>query len=377
MTMNRLRLEPRPDWQKNVESVGMDYHTIDGNTYWDESACYLFDAEEIDRIETVTAELQEICLHAVDQVIRNDWFDRLKISVYYASLIAESWTQNQPSLLGRFDLAYDGRDIKLLEYNADTPTALLEAAVVQWFWLRDLFPEEDQFNSIHERLIRQWPKMLPAGRRQLHFSCVDGALEDQGNVGYLMDTAVQAGFSAHFLAIENIGLDYTKGKFFDLNHHQIETLFKLYPLEWLFEDDFGLFIHSSGIHLIEPPWKIILSNKGILPLLWELFPGHPYLLEAFFEEGKISGDYVSKPFFSREGENVRIHRARGELATPGSYGSEGRIYQRFIPLPCFEGNFPIIGSWVIGGEPAGIGIREDTMEITTNQSRFVPHRFRD
>jgi glutathionylspermidine synthase len=40
-------------------------------------------------------------------------------------------------LYGRFDLAYRGDGPpKLLEYNADTPTALFEAAVVQWIGCR-------------------------------------------------------------------------------------------------------------------------------------------------------------------------------------------------------------------------------------------------
>ena len=64
---------------------------------------------------------------------------------------------------------------KLLEYNADTPTSMFEAAVFQWTWLeqaieRNIIPKRaDQFNSIHERLIEAWKKLgggtSPASRR--------------------------------------------------------------------------------------------------------------------------------------------------------------------------------------------------------------------
>lgn len=376
--MERVVLKPRADWRKKVEAVGMSYHTIDGETYWDESACYLFQADEIDRLEEATAELHALCLQAVEQVIEKDLFSLLRIPVVLAELAVHSWRSDEASLLGRFDLAYDGLNPpKLLEYNADTPTSLLEASVVQWFWLQEVFPQADQFNSIHEKLIETWRDNFPSGSHPIHFSCVADAPEDQGNLEYLMDTAVQAKLPVRFIGIENIGFDGTAQCFCDLDNEPIGTLFKLYPWEWLAQEEFGRYLQRSGLRLIEPAWKIILSNKGILPLLWEFFPGHPLLLEAHFDETKMEGVYVSKPFFSREGENVQIHRAGNSLSIPGSYGGNGCIYQRYAPLPNFAGNFPVIGSWVIGGAPAGIGIREDSLEITTNESRFIPHLFQE
>ena len=61
-------------------------------------------------------------------------------------------------------------------------------------------------------------------------------------------------------------------------------MFKLYPWEWLFREDFGASLAGSPTRWLEPPWKAILSNKGILPLLWAMFPRHPNLLPAFFED---------------------------------------------------------------------------------------------
>jgi glutathionylspermidine synthase len=129
---------------------------------------------------------------------------------------------------------------------------------------------------------------------------------------------------------------------------------------------------------MEPAWKMILSNKGILPILWERNPGHPNLLRAYRDEFMFRQGvdaYVAKPLLSREGANVRIvspwHQA---AASGGDYGEEGFVYQEYAPLPEIDGHRPVIGSWIIGQEPAGMGIRESVGPITDNLSRFVPHR---
>ena len=114
---------------------------------------------------------------------------------------------------------------------------------------------------------------------------------------------------------------------------------------------------------------MVLANKGILPLLWELSPGHPNLLEARFEPGALRS-FARKPLLSREGANVSLVRDGQEIARgpDEGYGAEGFVYQALA-----EGN-AVIGSWVIQGEAAGIGVRESDGLVTGNRSRFVPHR---
>ena len=116
-----------------------------------------------------------------------------------------------------------------------------------------------------------------------------------------------------------------------------------------------------------------------MPILWELYPDHPNLLPAYFEPQKFVTDFVKKPLLSREGANVTITSRQGEIAIPGEYGAEGFIYQAYHPVPNFrangEDNYAVIGSWIIGDEPAGLGIREDESPVTKNTSRFLPHYF--
>lgn len=373
--MIRRALEPRHEWQSKVEAAGMSFHTIDGNVYWDESACYRFVAAEIDELELATATLYDLCCQAAENVIRSNRFAELRIPAQYREYIIRSWEEDEPSLYGRFDLCYSGSDSpKMLEFNADTPTALLEAAVVQWFWQQERFPSCDQFNSIHEKLLTSW-RTWSGELKLIHFASAAESNEDLGNLEYLRDTAIQAGLDTERLFIEEIGWDSAGRRFIDSGNRPIDILFKLYPWEWLLQEQFGPYLPESNIRLIEPAWKLIMSCKGILPLLWELFPDHPNLLPAYFDEERLTGDRVIKPLYSREGSNVQIIRGDAIFSSGGSYGREGTICQQYQPLPCFDGNYPVVGSWVIGGEPAGIGIREDSSEITTNSSRFIPHYF--
>lgn len=374
--MERKRMTPRPDWRPQLETLGFHFHSED-TVYWDESACYRFGSDEIDMLEAVTAELHEMTTAAAQHVIENRRFERFALSQWFADYLAASWNDDAPSLYGRFDLCYDGKNPpKLLEYNADTPTSLLEAAIAQWNWQQQRFPAADQFNSLHEKLIARWKAIRDElENRPVHFACVKNSDEDFGNLEYLRDTALQAGIDARHIAVEDIGWLDQDRSFRDLEGNTIRALFKLYPWEWIMNEKFGANFPVADIAVMEPAWKLVPSSKAILPVLWELYPDHPNLLPCYYEAGKLPERHVRKPIYSREGANVEIHGPRGTFANPGTYGAEGHVYQAYSPLPAMDGNYPVIGSWVIGGEPAGIGIREDVNPITTNLSRFVPHYF--
>jgi glutathionylspermidine synthase len=374
--MEREELAPRHDWPRKVEELGFHFHTFDGEAYWDERACYRFTAAEIDKLEAATGELQARCIEAAQRVIEKRDYARFRIPEPFGALIEQSWQDDEKSLYGRMDFSWDGNgEPRLLEYNADTPTALLEASVVQWYWLQDVKPQCDQFNSIHEKLIDRWKDMrgqLPADGR-VYFTGAADSPEDQGTLDYLRDTAMQAGIDARAIDIAEIGWD--GARFTDLEERAINALFKLYPWEWMIREEFGRHLSGRKVRVIEPPWKMILSNKAILPVLWEMFPGHPNLLSASFDAGRFKSDFVKKPLYSREGANVAITSGGTTLEEPGEYGAEGFIWQAYHALPRFAGNYPVIGSWIVGEEPAGIGIREDATPITRNTSRFVPHYF--
>lgn len=382
--MLRVATPPRADWTKIVESQGLLFHSIDGLPYWDEGAFYLFETDEVDAIEAATYRLNEMCLAAVGHVIEQGRLGEFDIPEPYHRWVAASWERDEHTIYGRFDLCYDGAGLpKLLEYNADTPTALLEAAVIQWFWFTDLLASQgiepggpiDQFNSIHERLIEAWRRVRREIGGRVVFAAMSDALEDVMTVTYLRDTAIQAGLNTQSLGVKDIGWHAGRRAFTDLRERAIEILFKLYPWEWMLREPFGPNLPKAPTHWLEPPWKMVLSNKAILAVLWELFPDSPYLLPTAREP--IGESYVVKPFYSREGSNISIVRDGRVIAeTEGDYTASPLIYQEFRPLPSFEGRYPVIGSWIVNGHACGMGIREDDGPITRNTSRFLPHVFR-
>lgn len=371
--MKRLYVESRPDKAEKLESIGLSFHGWDD--YWNEEVAYKFTAKQVDDLEDVTNELHAMCLKAVKHVIDTRRFAELGIPQTYWDAITKSFEQDDFTLYGRFDFAYDGvNPPKMLEYNADTPTSLLESAVAQWYWMEDKFPDADQFNSLHDKLVARW-KALDPKYHTIHFASISENEEDWVCVHYLMETAIQAGRIARHIYVEDIGYDDKKQAFVDVNGDEILAMFKLYPWEWLMREDFGQHITTSKTLFIEPMWKSILSNKGILAILWELFPDHPNLLPAYFDASKLTS-YAKKPFFSREGANIELIQDGKQVASDeGPYGAEGHVYQQLVDLPVFEGCYPVIGSWIVGDESAGICIREDVLKITTNMSNFIPHYF--
>jgi glutathionylspermidine synthase len=373
--MNRIKIAPRQNWQKSVEQLGFGFHSTD-IPYWDESAYYEFSSDEIEEIESVTNELYSLCIKAVQHVIDKKLYDKFLIPKAFIPFVENSWENDHPSIYGRFDLAIHNGAIKMLEFNADTPTSIYEAGIVQWFWLKDFDGAKDQFNSIHDKLIAYWSHLKDYLHQGiLYFGCVKNSLEDLTTVEYIRDCAIQAGIETQLIFMDEIGWDENTNQFLDLNDQPIRNIFKLYPYEWMIHEDFGasMLKDINATFWIEPSWKMILSNKAILPLLWELFPNHPNLLKAYYDRYDLVS-YAKKPLLSREGANVELVRNFGMIeSSTGEYGAEGFIYQELFDLPCFDGNYPVIGSWIIGQEASGIGIRESTSLITNNQSRFVPH----
>ncbi|HWR59813.1 MAG TPA: glutathionylspermidine synthase family protein, partial [Thermodesulfovibrionales bacterium] len=370
--MKRIKVPPRENWQKRLEVAGFTFHSIEG-IYWNEGVGYEFTSDEIDRIESATAELQKISLEAVQYVMDKDLFDKLSIKGRAKEMVLDSWAREDKSVYGRFDLCYDNDVPRLLEYNADTPTSLVESSIAQWVWLEDMFPQHDQFNSIHEKLMDAFREVSGiVGDGIMHFTCVQDSEEDLMTTEYMRDMAVQCGIETKHIFIEDIGFAEKEGCFADLDNNVISFLFKLYPWEWLMNDDFGRHVTKDNAVFFEPAWKMVLSNKGILPVLWEMYPGHPNLLPCYFDPSGMRTCHVKKPLLSREGANVElVGRYGSREATGGAYGAEGYVYQEEKRLPSFDGNYAVVGSWVINGLPAGIGIREDNSPITQNTSRFV------
>lgn len=369
--MERISVAPRADKAEQLESIGLSFHGWD--KYWNEDVCFKFTAAEVDELESVTAELHHMAKQAVKLVINENRFSELQIPERFWQPITESFQRDEFSLYGRFDLAYDGKSPpKMLEYNADTPTSLLESAVAQWYWMEQKFPGTDQFNSLHDKLVAKWKTLH---YDTIYFASLSENEEDWVCVHYMMETVVQAGKQAKHIYLEDVGYDPVKQCFVDVEGNQIHVLFKLYPWEWMMRESFAQYLPCDKTRFIEPMWKAVLSNKGILAIMWEMYRDHPNLLPTYTTP-RLMPNYAKKPLFSREGANIELVRNGQTIAKDdGPYGAEGYVYQQLHELPNFDGYYPILGSWVVGDEPAGICVREDSLLITTNMSNFIPHYF--
>lgn len=379
--MERISIPPRQNWSATVEKLGYDFYDANGIPTWTESAYYRFTSAEVDEVEAAANKLHEMCLAAIEHVVSQKLYPLMGIDPDVAPLITKSWTTREPSIYGRFDFLYDGKSPpKLLEYNADTPTTLFESSIVQWQWKGDCQPKADQFNSIHEALVARWRSLL-VGRRNansLHVTCATPLPEDEATVQYIGQTAKEAGYTVTFLPIQEIGWADGAKCFVDLADKPMTQIFKLYPWEWLVRDSFGANIGLSGALFLEPAWKMLLSTKALLPLLWELYPEHPNLLPAFTTEDALrSLPHVRKPLLGREGSNIMILDGTGKVVeeSPGEYDKSGYIYQAYSPAPVFDGHRPNVGVWIVGDAACGMIVREDTSAIIKNTSSCVPHVF--
>ncbi|NKK63393.1 glutathionylspermidine synthase family protein [Rhizobium leguminosarum] len=381
--MKRITLPARPDWLDKARAVGFGFHVMYGEPYWLDDAAYTFTLDEIEmQIEGPSQELHDMCMDMVGDIVGSEeTLDRLAIPEDLRDVVQRSWQRRDRHLYGRFDLAYDGTGpAKLLEYNADTPTSVFETAYFQFNWLTDqmalgILPKDaDQYNSLQESLVEAFEQF--SKEPIFHFAAMTDNEEDRGTTVYLMDCAVQAGHRVELLDIREIGID-AQGRYTDLQDRVIDRCFKLYPWEFMLREPFARDLVRSGDVFVEPAWKAVLSNKGLLPLLWQRHPNHPNLLPSYFTDDPAAStltDYVRKPLLSREGENVTIFRDGRELiSAPGGYGDEGFIVQAYAPLFESDGGFAVLGSWIVGDRACGLAVREDRSRITANLSRFVPH----
>ncbi len=393
--MDRHDSEPRQGWPAIIEEQGLIYWKTplpDGEeiAYWHEGAHYSLTSDEVYDIEAVARLMLEMLVEAGDYIIEENLFAQLGIPGWAVPRIKETWESEPPMLYGRFDFAYGHDGVpKLLEYNADTPTGLLETAAVQWHWAKDVFGEGvDQWNLLHEMLVGRWRELaqngrLPGERLHLLHTSAEQSGEDFMTIGYLAETARAANLMSELVAIESLGHVEGEG-FVDLAGQPVRTAFKLYPWEWMVREDFGT---QALEHMgdgpgqtvwIEPIWKMLWSNKGILPVLHRLFPENPHVLPAYFdgEQPDSLTSFVRKPLLAREGANATAV-IDGKVVEEGpdqDYGEEGFVVQEYTDLGDYGGGArPVLGVWTVDVEPAGLGIRESDGLLTTNTSRFVPH----
>lgn len=318
--MQRLAVDPCPDWRERAEDAGFAVLDAEGRSCWREDAAYCFSAADIDTLGDTAQRLEEICLDWVEGVVAAGDYAAFGFSDLACTLIEDSWQRQDKNLLGRLDLAWTGQDApRLLRYAADAPAGLHEASLVQAEWLDSHCNHCDQFNGIHEMLVEAWKHFGLWGHR-VHFA---GPRDDAGpgTGDYLRGTAQQAGLESSMLHLEE--LRWNGKRFTDQSARPVTVLYKLCPWEHLLRDSFAANLRLSGMRVIEPAWKLLLAHDAALPLLRQAYPGH---------------------------ENLQPVTAR----------------------PDFDGFTPVLGLWIVASRACGLGISESN---AAGGSCFVPHMF--
>jgi glutathionylspermidine synthase len=395
----------RLDWREQIAARGYDVSLLENPAYWIEASeepfCAVFSRQELDdSIDRATRQLTKLALELVEEVCcsgnSEHYFDQLQTPPQFRECIRRSWKRNDQSLYGRFDFAYSDNSLKLLELNFDTPTSLYESAHLQRMWLEDMrhtgqIPfAATQHNSIQEKLIACLRMNFPE-HPVFHLGTFEHAREETENLKYLQSCANQGGLQTQFIYLDDVRFE-AHGQLVDMQRRPISCLFKLFPWELIFAEDlkshretgnyiFSPLVTSNRTTFVEPAWKSILSNKGALPLLWDLANDRQFLLHAKFDNGSDaansikSGAHVRKPLFGREGAGITLTDDLGQSThTAAANPDQGQfVVQSYAPLSEYRDFNLVIGSWVIGDEPAGVSVRADRSKITGRNALFVPH----
>lgn len=385
----------KPIDDKTLEQLGFGWHTDkDESKYIADSLVVVTDKEAEAYYEAVN-ELYDMYAAAAQHVIDNNLFFDLGIPFNLVEAIKKSWENDVHwHLYGRFDLAggIGGAPIKLIEFNADTPTSLFETAILQWALLKhNNMDEERQFNNVYQAISDNFRRLVTLfddtetfeklyDGWKILFSSVSGDIEEEQTVRLLQQMAIDAGFETGFEPLG--GVKFDEEGIYDSHETPYEYWFKLYPWEDIAIEEPELatlltsIMNNQKAILINPAYTLLFQSKGMMKILCDLYPDSPYLLQTSFEPLKGIA-CVEKRMFGREGANVRIMDGEGNIieANDGPYENFKPIYQEYVEFPRdAQGNRYQAGVF-FAYEACGLGFRRGG-KILNNMSKFVGHVLR-
>lgn len=392
--MDRVKIDPRLDWQGEMKKLGYNWHTDRGTPYWTEDAYYHFTTADVAKLTTAAETVHKMYIDAGQYVIDKKQMPLIGIEPKIADQVEQWWNDDIPTLFGRFDFVYDGvGQPKLLEYNADTPGNMVETAIIQRNWREQRFPGNSQFNNLQSALTDRFREQLRGRTNTLmHVMADAGIPEDAENAAFVGFCAQAAGFQFTYINGPDIGVDKRTGIFYDLQSREMRFIYKQYPWDVWIRDDverakagrdhYYPYVQSKTAWWLEPLWKLMFSGKGMLPMLWELNTEHPNLLPAYRSPSEFIGQsrpYVTKPIWGLQGRNIKITGKDGNIIaqTAGDSTGTGYIYQAYREMPVFDDFRPVVSVWIVTDKAVAISVREDKGLITVDHSRFVPHIVKD
>jgi glutathionylspermidine synthase len=376
---------------EKLDKIGFTWHTDSDGTKYVSDELVEITQEEAEAYYEAGNELYDMFVEAAEYVIENELFFELGIPFNLIDMIKKSWENDVHwHIYGRFDLAggVDGAPIKLIEFNADTPTSLFETALLQWALLKENNMDENkQFNNIYEAIADNFKRLITLDEDistfkehydgwKILFSCIEGDDEEEATTRLLQQIATDAGFITAFEYIQNVKFD--DNGIYDSEDNPYEYWFKLYPFEDIAHDEPELatvlttIMQNQKAILLNPPYTLLFQSKGIMKILWDLYPNHPLLLKTSFEP--LDTLHVEKCVFGREGANTKIIDANGDIITKtdGEYDNYKKVYQEYVDFNKDSKGAKYQAGLFFAFESCGLSFRKGG-EIMDNMSKFVGH----
>lgn len=377
---------------RSLEQIGFQWHTDNDESKYIADELVIISDEEAEAYYEAVNELYDMYAEAAQYVIDNNLFFDLGIPFNLIDAIKKSWENDVHwHLYGRFDLAggVDGKPIKLIEFNADTPTALFETAILQWALLKhNRLDEERQFNNVYQAISDNFKRLVTLfddpelfekyyDGWKILFSSISGNIEEEQTVRLLQQMAIDAGFATGFEPLG--GVKFDDEGIYNAHEEPYEYWFKLYPWEDIAIEEPELttqlttIMHNQKAIILNPAYTLLFQSKGMMKILCDLFPDSPYLLKTSFEPLK-GVPCVEKRMFGREGANVRILDASGSVteSNDGPYGNFKPIYQEYVEFPHDAAGNSYQAGVFFAYEACGLGFRRGG-KILNNMSKFVGH----
>jgi glutathionylspermidine synthase len=377
---------------ETLQEIGFTWHTDTDGTKYISDELVQITQDEAEAYYKAANEIYDMFVEAAEYVIENDLFFEIGIPFNLIDAIKKSWENDVHwHIYGRFDLAggIDGKEIKLIEFNADTPTSLFETALLQWAILKqNNMDENKQFNNLYEAIMQNFKRLITLfddtelfeeryDGWKILFSSIEGDDEEEATTRLLQQMATDAGFNTSFEYLQNVKFD--EDGIYDANENEYEYWFKLYPWEDIATDEGELattlttIMKNQKAIILNPAYTLLFQSKGIMKIMYDLFPDSPYLLKTSFKP--LDGiKQVEKTMFGREGANTKIIDASKTVLeqTDGPYGNYKKIYQEYVEFNQDISKAKYQAGVFFAYEACALSFRKGG-EIMNNMSKFVGH----
>jgi glutathionylspermidine synthase len=349
---------------------------------------------EADALQDATASVYPLFLEAVKKVADEDLWADLKIPARALPLLKYSIQRElHLHLVGRFDFAGGLEELpfpKLLEFNADTCSLMPETSMIQethWNDEKENIPG-DPFNELLPSLVKRFEHILdsyPDKSGSLLLSTM-GYEEDELNVDVIAKAAELAGFED--IQIRNLDeVIFAKDdgiyvEFGEEDFRRYDFWYKMVPWDFILFEEPELFdildnlIQQEKAIVLNPAVTMLMQNKGLLKVIYDLAPDNKYLLKAAFSPDAFPNNkYVKKPFIGRMGENITMYDGdeKPVYETEGDYGTAPCVYQELTRLNFdYEGyRYQPSVFWTDG--PSAFCFRRQDDLIVDDDAEFISH----